>query len=301
VKSAVLLMALESRALMRTALLKLVASMGCYLRGTAFARSKTLNQLHGAIALALYRSNEVKVDGFTIRFDPRDRFIAKKLFLYEEYEKYELQRLCSCAKPGDVVLDIGANIGVYTLYLSRAVGPKGHVVAVEPDPENLSILRDNIKLNGCDNVTILPCAFGASSGWVNLFQDDKNRGRLSLTDLARSGRSVRVPIVRGSEALEKLALQPTVVKMDVEGVEPVVFDGLGYRPRVLLFEFAPQQLEAAGNDPKLFLDSLISEGYKLDLINPLDGSNMGTTSNSILAAIANSKRSFNILAVREHN
>jgi FkbM family methyltransferase len=245
----------------------------------------------------LYGSNEADVGPFRIRFDPRDRLIAKRLALYGEFEKHEIALLCSLVQPGDSALDVGANIGLYSLYLSRAVGPKGRVVAVEPDPDNIALLRSNLENNGCDNVIVLPCALGAESGPVKLFQVEENRGNLSLADVVGTGRFVQVPMRRGDEALAELGLQPTVVKIDVEGAEPLVLCGLGYEPPVLLFEFDPSLLYALGHDPVEFLKSLVARGYRLDLIDPDNGNFMRDTPTAIAKFVGSQRNcTYNILA-----
>lgn len=108
--------------------------VGRVLRHTPLARSKFLNDLQAEVALRFHNSNTATMGPFRIQFSPSDRVIAKKLVLYGEYDKAQIELLCSYIKPGDDVLDIGANIGLYSVYLSRAVGPEGRVLAVEPDP-----------------------------------------------------------------------------------------------------------------------------------------------------------------------
>jgi FkbM family methyltransferase len=273
--------------------------MGSKLRHTPLVRWSFLTRTHAALSLWLHSSHEVDIGLFCVRFDPRDHVIAKKLILYGEYEKYEIALLCSLLKPGDQVLDIGANIGLYSLYLSRAVGPEGSVVSVEPDPENLALLRANIETNGCKNVIILPCAFGVKSGCIELFQVEHNRGNLSFADLAGTGRSVIVPMRRGEEALAELRLQPAVAKIHVEGAEPLVLSGLGrYKPNILLFQFAPQMLRALGHNPETFLDSLVAEGYTLELVDPHNGARTQSAPAEITAFMEPLHRNYNILAIR---
>lgn len=279
--------------------LKVLSFMGRKLRRTPLVRSAFLNWAHAKLSFWFHNSSEANVGPFRVRFDPRDRVIAKKLALYGEYEKQEIELLSSLVKPGDQVLDIGANIGLYSLYLSRAVGPEGKVVAVEPDPDNLALLRANLKMNACTNVTVLPCAFGEVAGWVDLFQVEDNRGNLSFADLRETGRSVRVPMQRGEEALAELQLLPSIAKIDVEGAEPFVLSGLGrYKPRILLFEFVPRQLRSLGHDPEAFLDSLVAEGYALELVNPDSGERLSDTPSAIATFTEPLRASYNILAIR---
>ncbi len=273
--------------------------MGCKLRRTPLAHSRCLNRVHARLSLWLHSSSEANVGRFHVRFDPRDRLIAKKLVLYGGYEEHEIALLCSLVKPGDCALDVGANIGLYSLHLSRAVGPEGRVIAVEPDPDNLALLKANLEANDCKNVTVLPCAFGVESGCVDLFQREDNRGNLSFADLGGTGRSARVPMRRGEEALAQLKVKPTIAKIDVEGAEPLVISGLGrYKPNILLFEFVPKHLRAQAHEPSAFLDSLVAEGYTLELVDPASGARVKSTVSSIMVFTKSLNANYNILAIR---
>jgi hypothetical protein len=112
--------------LVKSLLLKILSRAGA-LRRTFLARWSWVNKAHGALTLWLHGSNEVNVGPFHVRFDPRDRAIGKKLPPYGNFEEDEITLLCSLVKPGAVAIDVGANLGLHSLYLSRAVGPRGTV------------------------------------------------------------------------------------------------------------------------------------------------------------------------------
>src|SRR5205807_2152840 len=80
--------------------------------------------------------------------------------------------LRAVAGRGDVVFDIGANIGFFSTLLSRWVGPEGRVVAVEPDPENLALLRRNLDENRCTNARVCASAIGAHRGFGDFSRDE---------------------------------------------------------------------------------------------------------------------------------
>lgn len=103
---------------------------------------------------------------------------------------------------------------------------------------------------------------------MNLYQNDTNRGNLSLVDMGKSQQSVKIAMRRGEDILTDLKITPSLAKIDVEGFEFFVIEGLGsYKPDNLVFEFYPPYLEAAQVDPKSFLVSLADEGYSLYLID----------------------------------
>jgi len=288
----------------RKLLLVILAQAGRRLRPTPLARSRLLNRIHGALTMRLYHRNEVDVGPFRVKLDPRDRVIAKKLVLYGSFERQEIKLLCALVKPGDQVLDVGANIGYHSMHLSRAVGPTGRVIAVEPDPDNLAILEANLRNNHCENVTVVPCAFGVEQAHIDLFQTDDNRGKLSFADISKTGRSVKVLVRRGDQVLAELGASPSIAKIDVEGAEPLVMSGLGsYKPDSILFEFSPPYIRAQGQDPEALLGSLVAEGYSLDLVDGDSGSLTRCSLRQMITSIERlerqqSQRVSNILARR---
>lgn len=277
---------------------KIFSVAGNLFRHTPLAKIDILNQVHGQLSVWLHGSDTVDIGPFVVKFDRRDRIIAKKLILYKEFEKEEIELLCSLIKPGSHVLDIGANIGLHSLYLSRAVGAQGRVISIEPDPDNFKILTYNIKTNKCENVTILQYALGDESGEVDLFQNDTNRGNLSLADLAETKRSIKVQKRRGDEVLADLEISPELAKIDVEGYEPFVISGLGrYKPDNIMFEFYVPYLERFGVDPEVFLNSLNSEGYSLRLIDS-HGETLEKTPSELTELSRKAWKEFMILASR---
>jgi FkbM family methyltransferase len=145
---------------------------------------------------------------------------------------------------GDKVLDIGANVGFYTLLSSHLVGPTGRVVAFEPVPRNLRYLHDHIHVNRLENVEVIEAAVGEKAGEI-AFDDSSGSatGKISTT-----GR-LRVPLVTVDELVAKGAVPaPTVLKIGVEGAEGMVLRGArrsltappgGRRPIIFLATHGP--------------------------------------------------------------
>jgi len=125
--------------------------------------------------------------------------------------------LLQLLKPGDRCLDLGANLGYYTIMMASAVGKDGAVLAVEPDPRNLPILRANIALNNVDDaVTVWTCAISDRSGSKTLRIDGPtNLSRLSSDDGMASVTVETRPLVDLSSEINPVDL----LRMDVEGSE----------------------------------------------------------------------------------
>jgi FkbM family methyltransferase len=144
------------------------------------------------------------------------------------YEPLTVGVLRAAVETGDWVLDIGSNIGFFTTLFSRWVGPEGRVLAVEPEPENLALLRQNIENNACDNVIVSPFAVGAAPGVARFSLDDATGATGCLGEAVTAGeRAVGTGRVRlmetHVETIDRLAARhkavPRVVKMDIEGGE----------------------------------------------------------------------------------
>jgi FkbM family methyltransferase len=282
---------------MKQLLLKAASTAGRALRRTPIARWRWLNHLHARMAHRLASSDDIAVGEFRVCADRRDEMITKKLILYGAFEQREIDLLCSFVRPGDVALDVGANIGLYSLALSRAVGPEGRVIAVEPDPDNLKLLRRNLARNGCANVIVVDQALGDRTGVVNLYQHPTNRGMLSTADIFGLGEeaAIPVPMQRADEVFTELGLTPRVAKIDVEGQEPLVIAGMGeHLPEVLQFELALSHLRCAGHDPQRFLAHLRSLAYSLSLH---DGETAELSVDQLLERAEHAELS-NVLALR---
>lgn len=136
-------------------------------------------------------------------------------------------------RPGDHAVDVGANIGLFTVAMAAIVGPTGHVTAYEADPDVAAILTENVTSNWlADWASVVPAAAGSGNGTVTLRRHLRFRGSSAagVTDLSHHAvgegyTSVEVPIERPDERLppeQRLRL----VKIDVEGGEAEVVAGL---------------------------------------------------------------------------
>ncbi|MEW6748389.1 MAG: FkbM family methyltransferase [Candidatus Micrarchaeota archaeon] len=159
--------------------------------------------------------------------------IAKDSWMLEEFwsriphmtdgdlGRYELRE-------GDVVIDCGAYIGVFTLYAAKLVGERGKVIAYEPDPLNYERLKRNVEMNGLKNVALLNKATWSSRGSMKF--DNKGLGTSTLfvdkkdspiiPDAKEAKDVIEVPIVTIDEEAEELGLgHVDFIKMDIEGAE----------------------------------------------------------------------------------
>lgn len=122
---------------------------------------------------------------------------------------------------GDVFVDVGANIGYFSLIASRLVGDAGVVVAMEPSARALRKLTHHLTINGCSNVVPLSIAAGETSGLTRLWlAPESNIGASAIgRDTVSCDRSETVAIVRIDDVIAQLKVRPSLIKIDIEGYE----------------------------------------------------------------------------------
>jgi len=124
---------------------------------------------------------------------------------------------------GDTFLDVGCHYGIFSVLASKLVGLTGRVVAVEPHPESLEVLRENLVANHCENVEVLNVAFSDTTGPLALSYNEYCAGPQRASDPASAVHMTQG--IAGDQALCN-AQVPTTIKIDVEGHEFAVLSGL---------------------------------------------------------------------------
>jgi FkbM family methyltransferase len=186
---------------------------------------------------------------------------TRSSFLFGTYEPTQTQLFQELVKPGDVVYDVGAHFGYYTLLSSKLVGDGGRVIAFEPSPANLARLYRHIYLNDRKNVQVLELAVSDHEGIAHF----ETRTGSGVGHLADDG-PLEVKLTR-LDSLTQFPL-PQVMKIDVEGAEVGVLNGaktLFARCKPLIF------LSLHGDDLKTSCMSLLSGyGYTFRQIEPME-------------------------------
>ena len=136
---------------------------------------------------------------------------------FGSYEMPKQKAVAAVLKPGDIVYDLGANVGFYSLLASILVGPQGKVFSFEPAPRNLLLLRKHLALNGITNCAVFESAVTDSSGRANFAPAaDWSEGHLTT----ESADSFAVPTVSLDELVDSGELPlPQMIKCDIEGAE----------------------------------------------------------------------------------
>lgn len=246
--------------------------------------------------------------GPKIFLDTRDTGVAQNIILYGYWEKWVTDVFLSLLKPGMVVLDIGANCGYYSLLAAQAVGPSGTVHCVEPYPFLHKNLTRSFLFNGYSHVKLHKVAFSDQDGEINLYLPGNFSGAASIDKTAFSIfddyfkpfgdiTAIKVPAVKLATYFPNL--KADVIKIDIQGAEPLLVDGLlkiaensgnldilmeysptlwvpgSSRPEEILAQFTSNNfsiviLERNGTQTKVSLDQLLSISKKLEESKDID-------------------------------
>ncbi len=171
------------------------------------------------------------------------------------------------ARPGMIVLDIGAHVGLHTLRLARRAGSAGRIVAVEPSPANAALLKTHLAWNGFANVEVVEAAVGQRPGEIEFacLSDALDPGSFANSlayDIGGSRVKVRVTTI--DDLCRDLV--PDLIKIDIEGAEMQAIIGgrqtlLRHHP-LLLVAIHPEAMASLGATPAQLIDALAALGYR---------------------------------------
>ena len=158
-------------------------------------------------------------------------FVTKGRYYEPEISRLLLQVL----KEGDTAIDVGANVGFFSILAAAMVGPKGRVVSFEPDPANRARLANNLAVNGFTNVTVIENPATDKAGKVDFFINSDNSGGNALWDPAQFPGNVKSQAEKKVRQVDATTLdaetkrlklaQPKLIKVDTEGADQKVLEG----------------------------------------------------------------------------
>lgn len=245
------------------------------LRGTGLGKVKLFRDVRDALYRASRPSTPrvVEVGGFKLWVDPSTAGgVVPWLLLDDVHEPSETKCIRENLRPGGTFVDIGANIGYYTVLAARTVGPNGRVYGFEPEPVNYDTLRKNIALNELDNVIAEPLACSDRTADMQLFLDETNAGGHHLHDSRDGSRATAIRTVALDEYFSGRDANIDLIKMDIQGHEPVALRGmretLRRRPdAAIITEFDAPMIRSAGESPEGYLEELRSLGFRFTILS----------------------------------
>jgi FkbM family methyltransferase len=200
------------------------------------------------LAIARLSGNPVDIDAFgaRMRLYPYRNVCEKRiLFTPQFFDPEELAFLKANMRDGFVFLDIGANIGGYSLFVAAHADASARIIAIEPQPDIYERLVFNLRLNPFSSVKALACAVADKEGEVTLFVDEQNKGESSLKIMSTASTSggIKVPAKRLLTLIEEQGFDHVdAAKLDTEGAEDIILETFfkdapeALWPRVLIIE-----------------------------------------------------------------
>ena len=239
----------------------------------------------------------VEIEGNKIYLDENDSLFLSSSILHEQtivnLVKNEI-------KKGDVVIDIGAHIGYYTVLFAKLVGPKGRVFAFEASPTNFEILKKNVNVNGYQNVTLNNKAVSDKNGKLTLYITGRTSTENFLfkpenfVDSSKIKNTIEIDSITLDEYFRDFKGQINFLKMDISGAEPRVIKGMGSilsknDSLKIQQEWWPNAIRTHGNEPDSHLKLLTQMGYKIYEIDGTKNKLNLVTSDDLMKTYPNSK------------
>lgn len=234
-------------------------------------QSKRLRALYRFAIWQIYkrvirRHIDIPVYNMTLRVYPDSTSASAVLYFNGLPDYHEMQFINHYLRPGDAFIDVGANVGVYTLLAASVVGKNGFIDAFEPHPKALERLRENIFINGLTSVRIHPAAVGSVMGMIQFDALKEDTCSRIASDSRSRPSTIRVPCVMLDQIVERYY---AMGKMDIEGAEPLALKG----SERLLSQYNPPvwQLELAGYSKRYgsqtheIIEWLFARGYEIAL------------------------------------
>jgi FkbM family methyltransferase len=212
---------------------------------------------------------EVVACGRPFIVDLRDTVVGPGILYYGAWEPEKSELFNHLLQPGDRVVDIGANIGYFTVLFAAAVGDAGRVLAIEPDPDNIRLLRENLRINGLSaRTSVVRAAAGPRADKLYLYSKGGVSNRGDHRTFGVGGSGVRRRSVRMVAVDDCVRNWPSVqtIKMDIQGYESFALQGMQTTLErnagiALVTEFWPSEMRRAGSDPHDFLRDLSKLGF----------------------------------------
>lgn len=233
-----------------------------------------------------FRGVPCTINGYDLRLD-------ESLRRWNLNAEAPMQKVISeLLRTGDFFVDVGANFGLHTLLAAKIVGDKGKIIAVEPVPANLKLLKRNIQLNNFEKfVSIFPYALIESAhGQVVMNVDDGLSVAASLSSAKKKCKIIRVQSSTLDNCLRDTPFPPKLIKIDVEGAEHEVLKGAQetlsrFKP-YLLIEVHSFALPEFGSSAEILSDFLNSIGYSKEIISETHGTD-GEYYHALFSPVAN--------------
>jgi FkbM family methyltransferase len=246
---------------------------------------------------------------FVMYVDPKDT--EGDMAMGNAWEETTTQVFQQLIRPGDVIIDVGAHWGYFSLLAATLCTETGKVYAFEPHPRNFAMLTRNIEANHLSNVVTVQSAVSNCAGSIPMFEAHSSMGH-SLNALPQewragdgaSPKAISVSTVKLDDFFANNPVEPRLVKIDIEGAEPLALAGMRClierNPAlVMIMEFNPAYLKAqAATD---FLDQIAACGLEVAIIDDEKRQFAWGPKAAVLKRLLDEGTLYNLLATRDQS
>ncbi len=239
-----------------------------------------------------------------------DKWDALSLSINGVYNEFDTKLVQDHVNSGDVVIDVGAHIGYFSLLFSNLVGETGHVYSFEPEPKNIKLLKKSITINNIQNISLEPHPVSnineSCKLYVGQFTSGGNRIHCpdKMIELYEK-EPINVETLVLDDYFSKLNLLNKInfVKMDCEGSELRVLQGMKKILREsknlkIFIEFDVDALEDAGSDPKELLNLLEKEGFIIYYVDDYKNKMILADKNLLMTSDTLRTKTVNLLCIK---
>jgi len=238
--------------------------------------SMLLHQIDYSINIKTLKKREVtrKVNGYPMILNFEEEGLSKDLIIHREREIPETETIRTIIKPGMCILEIGANVGYYTVLMANLVGKTGKIISYEPYPKSVDILTRNVKLNNLtDIVEINNCAVSGQNSVQKLYLGTASNVHSLINYKTDNNNAdyIEVETKDIREILMGITRKIDLLRMDIEGHEREIFkrfssDINSFLPARIFFEIHP--LGDIDPDPTFTgpLTNMLELGYHPELV-----------------------------------
>ncbi|MBW8049692.1 MAG: FkbM family methyltransferase [Cytophagales bacterium] len=211
------------------------------------------------------KSDFVQIHGHKMYLDYKD---SLNLSIRGSHEPFTTEFVKTQINKNDIVIDLGANIGYYTLIFARCVGEGGVVFAFEPDPDNFQLLVKNVKVNGYHNVILINKAVSNYTGKIKLYLSEDNYGDHRIYKPLERRKSIEIESIRLDDYFKDKNIEINFIKMDIQGAEYGAIQGMSsilkkYEKIKMITEFWPIGLQQTDIEPEDYINLLHKTGFKV--------------------------------------
>ncbi len=272
------------------------------LLNSSLVRSKLIISI-GRIIHSFSKSNFVEIEGRKMFTQNND---GLALSIFKIYEPNQTEIVKKYVRKGDIVIDIGAHVGYYTLLMAQLVGENGKVYSFEPDPVNFQLLKKSVEINGFENVILIQKAVSNITNKVKLFlgDDDSAINRIYDAKLGDAKESIDVESITIDEYFKENDELINFIKIDSEGSEVKIVNGMKQflsrnKELVMMTEFFPFLIKKSGDEPNQYLKSLEKSGFNLYNILDKNEKTNKINSENFLESGINSEYCTNLLCIKQ--